>query len=240
MSSDAANDLVRRLEQAGFDALAVFDAREFNRTANGEPFRLPVFGRETVLSLVIGNSRALWPRFMRALDEDAGLRAAPHPLDRYSEARVSELQTAVGVRSKAFFAHQGTPRVPIQRIAQVAGLAELSPSHLSVHRVHGPWLGLRAVVVFDLNFVESIRAEPAWASLVSPAVSHHCRGCAAPCMPALEQAVADQAPADGGPGWRAWLAVRDACPAAPERRYGPHQIRYHYTKDKRALLPEPA
>jgi cyanocobalamin reductase (cyanide-eliminating) / alkylcobalamin dealkylase len=35
--------------------------------------------------------------------------------------------------------------------------------------------------------------------------------------------------------WRAWLAVRDACPVGREHRYGDDQIAYHYAKRRDAL-----
>jgi hypothetical protein len=36
-------------------------------------------------------------------------------------------------------------------------------------------------------------------------------------------------------GWRAWVAVRDACPVGRASRYGDEQIRYHYAKDRGVL-----
>lgn len=226
---------VERLKRGGLDAVIAFDVQDFNESTGGEGFRLPDFGRERTFALVIGNSRALWKPFIRALDEDSRLRNAPHPLDSYTEDLVSKLQAETRLVSEAFFAHQPEPRVPIQRVAAAAGLAELSPSHLSVHPVHGPWLGLRAVVVFDCDSFQA-------AELVARPAGHesHCRGCAAPCVAVLERAVALQPSSADEQGWPVWLAVRDACPVARSHRYGPNQIRYHYTKDPSALVPEPA
>jgi hypothetical protein len=53
--------------------------------------------------------------------------------------------------------------------------------------------------------------------------------CDAPCHDALARALAT--PND----WRAWLAVRDACPIGRDYRYDDDQLRYHYTKDRAAL-----
>ena len=33
----------------------------------------------------------------------------------------------------------------------IAGLAHTSPSYLSIHPEHGPWIGLRAVIVLDAD-----------------------------------------------------------------------------------------
>jgi methylmalonic aciduria homocystinuria type C protein len=94
-----------------------------------------------------------------------------------------------------------------------------------VHPELGPWLALRAALVLDLTPPEE---EPG-------AARDPCSGCAKPCLPALQSALAA-----GGAGavrqhWRAWLAVRDACPEGREARYGEAQIRYHYALDRSAL-----
>jgi hypothetical protein len=129
------------------------------------------------------------------------------------------------VSSLAFFSHQRQPVIPIQRIAHVSGLAELSPSHLSLHPRVGPWLGLRAVVVFDLP-----------AATISPTAQPGlCEGCAKPCLGALAAATR----AGGGPAqsqWEHWLRVRDSCPVGRRARYSMSQIRYHYTKDRSVIF----
>ena len=42
----------------------------------------------------------------------------------------------------------------------------------------------------------------------------------------------------GRGGWRAWLAVREACPVGGEHAYGPAQTRYHYTKERASIVAE--
>src|SRR5690606_32501025 len=105
------------------------------------------------------------------------------------------------------------------------GLAELSPSRLSIHPRLGPWLGLRALSVVDPPPVRQ-RSAPRRLRLCPP--------CAKPWMSALSKAQAEPRPHEES--WsRAWLRVRDSCPVGRDARYGDNQIRYHYTKDKRAL-----
>jgi hypothetical protein len=162
--------------------------------------------------------------FVAAVRASETLRRSNTPLDDYTESVVTELQRATSTPSAAFFSHRTAPLIPIQRIAHVAGLAGLSPSHMSVHPRLGPWLGLRAVVVFE--------TPPDPNTAPSPPV-YPCEGCAAPCLSALERA---QTTPDS---WQAWLSVRESCPVGCEARYGDHQIRYHYTKDRRLLDAEP-
>ncbi|HEU5077137.1 MAG TPA: hypothetical protein VFU02_23260 [Polyangiaceae bacterium] len=211
------------LRARGFDLVQAFDAASYNRSprALGTPFRLPTFGYARPLGLVVAHGAALWQVFLEAVRTQEQLRRSAHPLDEYTESVVHDLQRATDSPKAAFFSHRCDPVIPIQRIADVAGLAGMSPSHLSVHPRVGPWLGLRAVVVFAENY----EAEPA------PVAERPCEGCSLkPCVRPFERARAD-ARAD----WQAWLAVRDSCPVGRRARYGDPQIRYHYTKE-RALI----
>lgn len=211
--------LVERCTQGGLDLVRAFGLAAFHAQATPE-HRLPSFARENPLALVVGNTRALWPAFVAALRTRPERRSLAHPLDAYVEETLCAALDGVSVRHAIFWGHK-KPRIPLQRIAAAAGLAELGPAHLSVHPEHGPWIGLRAVVVFDQDASDGT-LEPA------PNVSH-CAGCHRPCVPALERALRQP----GEPG--AWIAVRDACPVGQEARYGPEQLRYHYTKDRSVL-----
>jgi methylmalonic aciduria homocystinuria type C protein len=127
-----------------------------------------------------------------------------------------------GRRHALYWAHQTSPRaLPIQRLAELVGLASLSPSHLSIHPLYGPWFALRAVAVFDVDGPD----EPA------PALTSPCVQCDKPCLPALERALPLRVEEHAG----AWIAVRDACPVGRASRYGEEQLRYHYTKDRKLL-----
>jgi cyanocobalamin reductase (cyanide-eliminating) / alkylcobalamin dealkylase len=192
----------------------------------------PDFERQRFLGLLIGNTRALWPAFQDALARDADLRAEPDPLDRYVVAVIDEARAKLSVRSVVRWAHvaEGQP-LPIQRIAQEVGLAHLSPSHLSIHREHGPWIALRAVVLFDVDGPPPL-----------PGPHDPCSTCQKPCLAALGAALAitsvESGELDVKRQWEAWLAVRDACPEGRGSRYGDEQIRYHYTKAQQWLGSE--
>jgi cyanocobalamin reductase (cyanide-eliminating) / alkylcobalamin dealkylase len=197
-------------------------------------FPVAGFARPCALGLVIGNTRALWTPFVAAVNADAELAAAADPLERYLETRLPALIRAATDRAHSIeWAHRIEPRiVPIQRIAEQAGLASLAPSHLSIHPEHGPWFALRAVVVVDVDGPEA----------PTPALESPCERCSKPCLPALERALAATGPeADAGAIARnaeAWIAIRDACPVGKASRYGSEQLRYHYVKD-RSLLRRP-
>jgi methylmalonic aciduria homocystinuria type C protein len=207
------------------DLSAAFNVRQYNLQAFGNE-RLFDFGRSDALGILVGNTRRLWPVFKRALAADQALREDENPLDTYVAATLRELAPRALRRPfQLVFAHATAPKpFPIQRLAEAIDFAALSPCHLTVHAEHGPWLALRAVVLVDVE-----GPPPSMPPLVSP-----CRGCSAPCVPALrralertppplsEEAIAEHA-AD-------WIAIRDACPVGHASRYEDEQLAYHYKK----------
>ncbi len=203
----------------GFDLTQPFAACWYNDTV-APPQRLADFGRHRALGVLIGNSRALWPPFLAAWHADAALRAAADPLDRYTESRLEPHLDRLGVRAVVRWVHEPPPRLAVQRLAHLSGLAPLAPMGLNVHPVYGPWIALRAVVVLD---TEGPPGDP-------PVVALPCDACTQACAPASARARA--APPDD---WRAWLAARDACPLGRVHRYDDTQITYHYTKDRGVL-----
>jgi methylmalonic aciduria homocystinuria type C protein len=222
----------QRCEAAGLDLVKAFGVAAFNRTAPAHE-RLPAFGRQNALGLIVGNSRHLWGTFREAFRSDARLQSLPHPLDAYVVAVVTHAAATLAPSALVVFAHVVEPTaIPIQRIAEAAGLAQLSPSHLSVHPIYGPWMALRAVVVVDVD-----GPEPAGGAAVRP-----CDDCARPCVPAFEEALR-AATATGAPlgmairhDFRPWVRVRELCPQGRGHRYGEAQIDYHYAKNRDRLV----
>jgi methylmalonic aciduria homocystinuria type C protein len=112
--------------------------------------------------------------------------------------------------------------VAIQRLAHVAGLAWLSPSHLCVHPDFGPWIALRAAIVLDL-------AAPTRPVPLDPPCD-----CASACLPLLDAALAAGEATSAGvvEHWHRWVAMRDACPVGRAHRYSDEQIAYHYAGER--------
>jgi hypothetical protein len=222
--------IAERCAAGGLDLCATCAAEDYQREVDAA-YRLPDHGRARALVIVVGNTRALWPVVRAARKTTlAGVR---DPIDRHVEATVTDAVaaalaahapgTAVAIR----YSPEPPPRrVAMQRLAAVAGLAWLSPSHLSVHPTYGPWIGLRAAIVLDVD------GPPPRPPLPPPC------DCAHHCLPRLADALADGVPRSAGelrPRWHAWLAVRDACPVGRAHRYDDAQLRYHYTGDRAAL-----
>jgi len=207
-----------------------FQVGWYNRAVDNA-FQLPDFGRPSVLGVLIGNTRALWPCFRDAVRADPRAIEQDHPLDRYVGAAILDALEPIALRWEARLAHEPPPRrVAMQRLAHVSGLAHLSPSHLNVHVVYGPWIALRAAVVIDTE-------GPAGAP---PSPPNPCPDCERDCMPKFRQAAGVGRVAPSGHAaiqqhWQAWLAARDACPIGRAHRYTDEQIRYHYAKDRDVL-----
>jgi methylmalonic aciduria homocystinuria type C protein len=205
--------------EAGFDLLHPFNLSWFV-----DDERLAAFDRPRALGMIVGNSRALWPLFVaseRARREHR--EPGPHPLDEHCEQALLRAAQESGVRTSIHLGHDLARRLPIQRLAHAVGMAHLSPSHLCIHPDHGPWIALRAALVFDID-------GPDESALPAP---DPCSTCPRPCLEALRDAQADGRPLDAS--WRLWVAVRDACPEGRASRYDDDAIRYHYTKNPEVL-----
>lgn len=212
---------------AGFDVVHPFRVDAYNRSA---ALAIPDFGRRAALGLLVGNTRFLWDVFLGSLRKEPEGLEDEHPLDRYAVDRITEAARALKAAHTIAWAHTPPPdAIPVQRIAHAAGFAWLSPSHLSVHPVFGPWLAFRAVIVVD---------EESGLPAPRPAPDP-CSHCAKPCLGELSRAVAasrflDQAAVNEH--FEAWRRVRDVCPEGATYRYGEDQLRYHYTKERAPLL----
>jgi methylmalonic aciduria homocystinuria type C protein len=211
--------------EAGLDLSTAFNVRKYNLQAFGNE-RLFDFERPDALGILVGNTRRLWPVFKRAFERDPGLRADANPVDRYVTEQLRKLASStLGRPFQLLFAHATAPKpFPFQRLAEAVDFATVSPSHLAVHPEHGPWIALRAVVLVDVE-----GPPPSLQQLVSP-----CRGCSAPCVPALRRALEVTPPplSEAAIAEHAadWIAIRDACPVGRASRYDDEQLAYHYTK----------
>lgn len=220
-------ELARHCAATGLDLIQPFAVQWYNADVAAE-LALPTYERDPCLGILIGNTRALWPRFVSALRATPALLDDENPIDSYVEHAVTRACAGLAYRYQIRWA-QRSRELAIQQLAQRAGLAYLSPGHLSVHPTFGPWIALRAAIVVDV----------AGPSLAPPALAPPCDDCQLRCAPAFAHAAAtlvepvNQAAVT--PHWHLWLAARDACPIGRTYRYDDDQIGYHYTKDKRFL-----
>lgn len=221
--------LARGCAEAGFDLAAPLRIDAYNRLVK-PPYQLPAWREGRALAVLVGNTRAFWTVFGRALHSQPGLLQHPDPVDAYTEASISRVVEGLPVRHHERFAHEPQKPVDMLRLALAAGFAHRSPSHLSVHPTIGPWFALRAVIVVEMDGPCDERCP-----------IDVCSPCPKPCVAALRQAMQAAKDASTSPEksvrehWRLWVAVRDACPIGRDHRYSDDQIRYHYAKDREVL-----
>ena len=218
-----ADDVAAALHPAGLDLVHPFRLAWYERAVPESEHLAWAHGGEA-LALLVGNTRALWPHLVEHLGKQDGEWGAD-PLDRWVEARIGRVVDGISGATETLFAHEEPPRRrAFARLAVHAGFAALASSQLLAHPRYGPWFALRAVIVIDVPGPDG----------PPPRAEAPCAGCSAPCEKAFAQAsaVADPtlAPREFREGWRAWLAVRDACPIGREYRYDDEQILYHYAR----------
>lgn len=223
--------LAARLAPLGIDLVQPLATRWYDEQVAAE-YRLPrPAGRDDALALVVASTRAFWTPFLAELAREPARLDEPDPIDRYVRASVTAALAEMKLAHVVRFSFDPPPRrVAMQRLAHVSGLAPLTPGMLCVHPVHGPWLALRAAIVLDAPPPDGPPPVPALA----------CDACSERCVPALARAQAASVAAPPGADpvaeqWRAWLAVRDACPVGRAQRYPEPYLEYVYTKDRGVL-----
>jgi len=211
--------VIKRLRSRGLDLTATTTSQQYNAVVD-PPYRLPEFDRDNTLVLVIGNTKVLWPHITAVWNQP---KYRADPVDTYCDETIAQSMMSIQTEYDIRFYHEPPPRrIAIQKLAEVAGLAGLSQSHLCVHPEFGPWIALRAAIVFDAESTPSIPTK-------AP-----CE-CSSGCGPQLEAALAAGEPvrrADLMDRWKLWLAVREACPVGQTHRYSDEQIVYHYTEER--------
>jgi len=219
----------RKLHRPGIDLVAPMQVGWYNAREPAET-RLPEPVGPGSLALVLGNTRAMWDPFVASLRRKPRRLLTLAPLDSYVARAVGDAVAGVDPAPSAHLAHgPGSRSFSIQRAAAGSGLFDLAPCHLTIHPEVGLWFGLRAVLVFALP-------GPAQPIGQQPSPCHSCRE--KPCLPLLRRALKGRDMPTGSirKAWKPWLAMRDACPVGRRHRYGPDQVRYHYTVRRRHLL----
>jgi hypothetical protein len=231
----AFEDVVKLFERvcgaAGFDLVHPFNVGTYNASVD-QPERLVTFEEPNALGVLIGNTRALWPKLTRAFEANPSAYGRD-PVDAYTTESLLSIAPLLGdLTTRFLFSHIKVPHpYPIQRLAERVGFATLSPSHLAIHPLHGPWIALRAVAVIDVP----------GPTTPLPVLRSPCERCDAPCLPKLQQALSTSpgplTSAAIAANASAWIAVRDACPVGRSSRYGSAQLAYHYAPSLDKIRP---
>ncbi len=208
------------LARAGFDLVAPLRAADYDAVVPASQ-RVCGAGGPSPLAVLVGHSRAVWAPFIAWLGAEPLRLSRAHPLDDYTAAQVAVAVALTGVLAEVRYDWQP---VDMLRAAEVAGLLSRGASGLGIHPVYGPWVALRAIVVFDQS-----------APVTRPLAASQCTHCATACAP-VARALGPPTDLDEvRSNWREWVALREACPLGAQARYSDEQIRYHYTGDRGVL-----
>lgn len=236
------NDYLKKLGLATDSTSYLSEAGE--QHASGEaPFKLrelPDFGRQgNALALIIGNSRAMWPHFLRWLSTQPEHMLKANPVDTFA---INTISRAIGnhfdgISSDTFWASEMSPErlVDMNRAALVSHLCYFSDDmYLSIHPQFGSWVAFRCVCVFDLP--ADLGPPPAhFEPLLTPEEAFAAREAFAEALRASSNVELNT---DGMPLELAhkWAAMRDCVSLGREHKYSALQSEYHYTKDARVLV----
>ncbi len=223
--------LTRTLAAAGLNAAGVADAARWD-TLVGPPRKTEALLAGTQAILVFGSGGGgLWEALLADLRRHPEhLAGEAHPLDAFVRRTVAAADPLLGdVPRRWFFAAADAElHLDFRALADLAGLGGKSRMGLLLHPEFGLWLGLRAAcfLAAPVPFSPAAHAEP-------------CAGCPAPCVAACPgsafvngQWSVDRCSAfhAESTACEASCSARSACPKAPEHRYGPDELQYHYDR----------
>lgn len=223
----ALSKIVQNCQSAGLDLWGTLQIGQYNSKVPPSA-QIDNLGSPQNTALLIGNTKAIWKPFIEHLKNVPDALSSSDPLDDYVEQCLGASLRVTRAEHHIRFAHRPEPNyISVQTLAEESGLAWTSPSRLSIHPRYGPWIALRAVIVFTEKMEH--KATPSIQACTS------CEQTCAPLFAKLRTKVSEDNERLVVPDWQQWLELRDACPIGQSHRYSSDQIRYHYTKDRAHL-----
>lgn len=170
---DLLSSLREHLQPWGLNHLGVASPAAYDLSAKPE-LRSQALMPGTRSIVVVGSGGPdLWEAFLADLQgEPLRLTGQAHPLDAFVTRAVASAEPLLAGISHRWFLTTATASVHLdmRTLAVLAGLGAKSRLGLVLDRRFGPWLGLRAACLLDLDLPPS------------PPAPDLCTGCAAPCM----------------------------------------------------------
>ncbi|KAL0483064.1 methylmalonic aciduria and homocystinuria type C protein [Acrasis kona] len=220
--------LSHELERRGLDLTKTFRVGKYNEYFNNDKClklntSFSKYG-DNSLAVLVGNTKAIWKPFVSSYVTQ--YENEKNPLDKYVFDSVHSVLDESFPKHKVYFSHEmqseNKPVVAIQRAAHISKLAFYDDqcTFLSIHKKYGPWIALRCVIVFELEYIDEIEGES------------FCNPCGEDTKNLISCAMREAF--DNAHDWRMWLKMRDVCGKdfLQEYRYSVNQIEYHYTKNK--------
>ena len=218
-----------KFESFGFDVVQEFNTKWYNQIKPKQLKKLPEKIPNGSYAILIGNSKAIWPKFLEFFKKNPTLE---DPLDNYVKKVTFEIMEETITREDYvcyFSCDTSTEKlVAFQKLSHVSGTSVLiDPIHLCIHENFGVWFALRAAIVFP-NIDPQVVDMPTPLSLpISPEEIQQASEILGKAIAASQSKEKE--------AWKIWVEMRDTISYQREYRYDWAQIVYHYTKSKADL-----
>ncbi len=182
--------------------------------------------------LLVGNGGpGFWQAFQASAFDSAD------PVDDFSRDRVATMLETCLESPLRHWLYPGPVTLPLQRLGALAGWHHRSPLGIGINQRFGLWFAYRAALLVALDL-------PTGPHLGGEAPCLGCRD-----KPCIQACPAGALAATNGPSLQACgqyrlsgdspcavtCLARRACPVAPEMRYRPEQLAYHYRRSLAGL-----
>lgn len=154
----------------------------------------------------------------------------PNPFDSVSVGLVQEWFEANAPAARFEIVFPGPATLNLGKLAQLCGWGSPSPLGLTIHPDYGLWVAHRVAFLTDLEW-DSV--EPARPHPCDACVSRPCESACPASVVSLESGFDVRACAEHrspfGSECEFQCFARNACPVGAEYRYGPVQMKHHYS-----------
>lgn len=225
------------LKTDGFDLVAPFRLDRYNAlfSENDDASNSKITDApQDCLCVVIGNTKRLWPIFEEYYKTEYGKelpKEEPNPLDFYVKKKIDSICIADFVTAK----YQTDSSLAIQKMAKLSGMAIFhDATHMSVNRKYGPWISLRAVVIFhNVKGPETPLPMHEVPSLTSE-MERESKEAFEEAAEYYNKKSGEGGTLDKSKSAELWVKVRDCLTseAQKEFRYDERQMKYHYDIDR--------
>lgn len=237
----------QRLYEKGFDIYHEFPIQSYNEKVvktSDNLQRVPEFGRKSTKSILVGNTKYLWPLFINELMSNSNKwKNEPNPLNLYTLNSINSICDQYFTKNNIQFSVRFTfemekdKLISFQRLCHVSNYAFLDTnSYLCIHKEYGPWIALRAFIVLDDDYNSNQSEQDIKIESLNDILSDEEQANVMKQWNEIQNVLfKDDNNKQIKDSWKYWLKLRDSYNVGKKYRYSDDQILYHYTTDINVL-----